>query len=135
MEKHHGQIVEYLVRKNGYSITDLAMELRVNRRSIYNYFQNCYLKRDVILKIGWVIRHDFSKEFPEIFNSEDFSYSHKQAKFTVFPPNTNNNNNNVSEDIWKDKYLELLESYNNALLGRLNILSGDQESIAKTVAN
>ena len=44
MEKHYGQIVEYLVRKNGYSITDLATELDVNRRSIYNYFQNQFLK-------------------------------------------------------------------------------------------
>ncbi|AMR32442.1 hypothetical protein A0256_13915 [Mucilaginibacter sp. PAMC 26640] len=68
MENHNGQIVEYVVRRNGYSITDLATELKVNRRSIYNYFQNRNLKHDVIYKIGLIIRHDFAKEFPDLFN-------------------------------------------------------------------
>lgn len=132
MEKHYGQVVEYLVRKNGYSITDLAIELNVNRRSIYNYFQNQFLKSDIIFKIGRVIRHDFSKEFPELFTPEDFADSYKQSKPAVI---TSMPIDSVVEEIWKDKYLNLLESYNEALLRRLQLQEGDKQTIGKAVAN
>jgi hypothetical protein len=118
MEKHRGQIVEYLVRRNGYSITDLASELNVNRRSIYNYFQNNLLKSDVIFKIGYVIRHDFSREFPEFFTAEDFSYKFKSVNAGAMPLN---NAVNMRDEHWKDKYLNLLEIYNEALLKKLNL--------------
>ena len=132
MEKHYGQIVEYLVRKNGYSITDLATELDVNRRSIYNYFQNQFLKSDIILKIGRVIRHDFSKEFPEFFTPEDFAPSYKQGKLTVV--GTNSINSPVTEEIWKDKYLALLESYNEALLKRLALQNEGKQNIGAVLS-
>ena len=118
MEKHYGQIVEYQVRKNGYSITDLATDLDVNRRSIYNYFQNQFLKSDIIFKIGRVIRHDFSKEFPEFFTSEDFTPNFKPANLKIVEASLNDNF--IGEELWKDKYLALLESYNEALLKRLS---------------
>lgn len=133
MEKHYGQIVEYLVRKNGYSITDLATELDVNRRSIYNYFQNQFLKRDVIFKIGRVIRHDFSKEFPEFFTHEDFATSFKKGNLSVVEASSTDKI--VEEDIWKDKYLALLESYNEALLKRLTQQNLTKQNAGATVAN
>ena len=133
MEKHYGQIVEYLVRKNGYSITDLATELNVNRRSIYNYFQNQFLKSDIIYKIGRVIRHDFSKEFPEFFTPEDFATSYKQGKLTVI--GTNSTDNPVTEEIWKDKYLALLESYNEALLKRLALQDEGKQNSGAVLSN
>lgn len=132
METHYGQIVEYWVRKNGYSITDLAIELDVNRRSIYNYFQNKYLKIDVILKVGRVIRHDFSKEFPEFFTSEDFAYAYKQIKpVAVFAGAAESD----VEENWKDKYLNLLEAYNEALLTRLNMQKTDTENVGNAIVN
>ncbi|MBL4675681.1 MAG: hypothetical protein JKY70_05680 [Mucilaginibacter sp.] len=72
MNKHQGKIIEYIVRKNGYNISDLARELGINRRSVYNYFGNNTVKSSVIIQIGSIIRHDFSTDFPEIFKSEDF---------------------------------------------------------------
>lgn len=132
MEKHYGQIVEYLVRKNGYSITDLATELDVNRRSIYNYFQNQFLKSDIILKIGRIIRHDFSKEFPEIFTPEDFTRSYKQNTLVV---KAGSPADDIPEEIWKDKYLNLLESYNEALLKRLNLQQGNKAGVSNTMSN
>ena len=109
MEKHHGQIVEYIIRKNGYSITDLAAELEVNRRSIYNYFQNRYLKYDVICKIGLIINHDFSKEFPDLFASKKVDLIEENSA-TFGQPGIH------SEELyWKDKYIRLLESYNAVL--------------------
>lgn len=124
MEKHYGQVVEYLVRKNGYSITDLASELDVNRRSIYNYFQNKFLKSDIIYKIGCVIRHDFSKEFPELFTPDDF-LKYGTLKFNVAPSSA------ISglEEEWKNKYLNLLETYNEALVKRIDFQTNKKENL------
>ncbi|TWR28835.1 TetR/AcrR family transcriptional regulator [Mucilaginibacter pallidiroseus] len=112
MEKHNGQITEYLVRKNGFSITELAQALNVNRRSIYNYFQNKHLKYEVILKIGRVIRHDFSSEFPEYFTSEEFDVPIKQYS----PNSISAQNQSIEDELWKDKYIDLLEKHQQLLL-------------------
>ncbi|GGH18300.1 hypothetical protein [Mucilaginibacter phyllosphaerae] len=107
MDKHYGQIVEYVVRKKGYSITDLAKAILVNRRSIYNWFNQKQLKSDIIYRIGYAIKHDFSNEFPELFCTEDFKSVYKTAKpFIAY---------HTGED-WKSKYLILLEKYNLMLL-------------------
>ncbi|MXV49556.1 helix-turn-helix domain-containing protein [Pedobacter sp. HMF7647] len=109
MEKHYGQLVEYRIRKNGYSITDLAKTMGVNRRSIYNWFNQRYLKTDIIYRIGCAIRHDFSQDFPEFFVSEDFSSMNKpyQGFFC--------SDLQASEN-WKTKYITLLEKYNELLV-------------------
>ncbi|AMR30096.1 hypothetical protein A0256_01025 [Mucilaginibacter sp. PAMC 26640] len=115
MDQHHGQIVEYVVRKNGYSITDLATQLNVKRRSIYNYFQTPNLKYDIIYKIGLIVRHDFSKEFPHLFTTDQFDLKKNRR---------DQNFKSLSEeksgsDFWKDKYIKLLEVYNGELRVRM----------------
>ncbi|MBL4676725.1 MAG: TetR family transcriptional regulator [Mucilaginibacter sp.] len=115
MSKHHGSIIEYVVRKHGYNISDLARELDVNRRSIYNYFGSQILKPNVIFQIGRVIRHDFSKEFPEIFEAEEF-----QDAFDIQPKFGVESVLSTDEAEYKEKYLELLERYNELLT---NIIS------------
>lgn len=113
MNTHQGQIVEYIVRKNGYNISDLAKALNVNRRSMYNWFNQKELKWDVIYKIGYIIRHDFSKEFPLLFTNEDFKGIY--APRSLMSPSSKAYNN---DDEWKDKYLNLLEKYNNELYNK-----------------
>jgi hypothetical protein len=82
----------------------------VNRRSVYNYFQNKYLKYDIIYKIGLLIRHDFSKEFPDMFTSEQFELTNKQSRaFQVAAVEQE------TVDYWQEKYIRLLENYNEAL--------------------
>lgn len=113
MDKHYGQIVEYVVRKTGYSISDLARVTHVNRRSVYNWFASKHLKSAIIYRIGHVIKHDFSKEFPELFISADFQTIFKtkqsfvsQVSGTVIDEN----------ETFKNKYISLLEKYNELLL-------------------
>lgn len=113
MEKHYGQIVEYRVRKNGYCISDLARATNVNRRSIYNWFDQKYLKVEIIYKIGCVIRHDFSQEFPEIFASEDFKIIHQVPDSQAYYKHEYSSKEN---EIWKNKYLHLLEIFNEMLI-------------------
>jgi AcrR family transcriptional regulator len=124
MEKHYGEIVEYYVRKKGVSITELAAGLNVNRRTVYNYFQNKYLKIDIIFDIGVLISHDFSSEFPELFTSEEFEKKTRQNvnNYLVVDPNSD-------EEKWKDKYIQLLEAYNETLGMQItDKASGDQQS-------
>ncbi|MBL4678625.1 MAG: helix-turn-helix transcriptional regulator [Mucilaginibacter sp.] len=112
MDKHHGQIIEYIVRKNGYSISDLARNTHVNRRSIYNWFNQKHLKADIIFNIGCVLRHDFSQEFPELFVSDDFKVISKVGQIHLPQVNTTHSEN----EFYKDKYLSLLERYNDLLV-------------------
>ena len=110
MEKHYGEIVECVVRKNGCSITELADGLNLNRRTVYNYFQNKYLKEDIIFKIGLLIRHDFSRELPELFTSEQFD-NQRPHPFN----DTALYNQEINNGYWKNKYTKLLEVYNETL--------------------
>ncbi|RVU02454.1 XRE family transcriptional regulator [Mucilaginibacter limnophilus] len=113
MEKHHGKIIEYRIRKNGYSISDLARCTQVNRRSVYNWFTQKNLKASIIYRVGCVLRHDFSEEFPELFTHDDF----KQI-YQVRQPFTQRANEPLFDETerWKNKYLNLLEKYNDTLL-------------------
>lgn len=126
MNTHQGQIVEYIVRKNGYNISSLAKELDVNRRSMYNWFNQKELKWDVIRRIGLAIRHDFSKEFPLLFTSEDF-----EAIYTL-RSSIPNYDKIDADNHWKSKYLNLLEKYNTELLNKTKRL--DQCSASTDVA-
>jgi transcriptional regulator with XRE-family HTH domain len=111
MEKHSGQIIEYVIRKKGFNISDLARSLNINRRSLYNWFNQKDLSAAHILKIGNVIRHDFSVEFPELFSKDDFKLLNQRYLDNIVVSTT-------PQQIidWEEKYLRLLEEYNNAVL-------------------
>ncbi|MDB5063543.1 MAG: hypothetical protein JWP67_3386 [Mucilaginibacter sp.] len=82
MNKHYGQIVEYVVRKAGYNAADLALKTNSNKRNIYHLFQAKNLRTDIIYNIGCIIKHDFSQEFPELFQnkkSEEDYTKHKKS--------------------------------------------------------
>jgi predicted transcriptional regulator len=108
MDIHHGEIVEKVVRRNGHSITDVARLTKVNRRSVYNWFNQPRLKPEIIYKIGCVINHDFSVELPQFFTPEDFEKGFKEHSPVE-------KRAEESKDIWKDKYIDLMERYNTLL--------------------
>jgi len=111
MEKHFGEIIEKVIRRNGYNISEVAKLMNVNRRSIYNWFAQPKLKAEVIFKIGCVLRHDFSKEFPELFSSEEFERAFEEKKQHALMATVEHEKVNF----WKDKYIQLLEEYNQIL--------------------
>lgn len=112
LERHYGEIVELAIRKSGYSITELARLTNVNRRTVYNWFVQKNLSVQIIYRIGVVLRHDFSKEFPELFSKDDFEEINMKDRNIV---TASNNLKEPTEYLWKDRYTTLLDSYNKFL--------------------
>lgn len=112
MNEHYGEIVEKIIRRNGYSISDLARIMNVNRRSIYSWFKQPRLKTEIIFKIGCALKRDLSTEFPDLFSSNDFQnpFNDKEDGYTVLSADEQ-----VKVNYWKDKYIDLLEQYNASL--------------------
>jgi len=113
MELNAGQIVERVVRRNKVSISELARRMQVNRRSVYNWFDQKALKIDIICKIGHVLNHDFSIDFPEAFGERGFSVVDKSVDGIDESEHKHPN----SVHYWMVKYISLLEKY-NALLSQ-----------------
>lgn len=114
MGKHYGQILERAIRRNGNSISDVARLLNINRRSVYNWFNQPQLRPEILYKIGRVIDYDFSVDLPHLFTPEDFI---KKPRLTI------NKEGQLMEDssgtcTWQQKYIDLLEKY-NALLSEI----------------
>jgi transcriptional regulator with XRE-family HTH domain len=128
MELHTGAIVERVVRRSGVSITELARRTHVNRRSVYNWFNQKRLKLDIICKIGSVLGHDFSIEFPNFFPKDEFTQMKRlmESKEEV--------ENSESVYFWMNKYISLLEKYNELLLkaSRKESKEGADELFNKT---
>jgi hypothetical protein len=115
MAQHHGQIVEKVFRRDGHSISEVARMLNINRRSIYNWFNQAVLRQEIIYKIGHGIMHDFSVEFPELFKASDFVFKNKPSasieEFKKQEPSWQAPN----EAQWREKYLELYPRYKKLL--------------------
>jgi predicted transcriptional regulator len=102
---HKGEIIKKAVYQSGYSITKLAKDLGKSRRWVYQLFENSNVSTDVVLAIGNVIYHDFSELIQVMPKSSETN--------GVNPPNSTN-------IFWKDKYINLLEEYNDLLKKYLN---------------
>ncbi|WP_295718854.1 hypothetical protein [Mucilaginibacter sp.] len=113
MDKHYGQTVEAVIRKKGYSISEIAHLAHVNRRSVYNWFNQKYLKTEIIFSLGLLLKHDFSVEFPDLFTKKDF-----QEIYNYQEPNPDDLilKDTITHHVWKNRYIELLEQYNQLKL-------------------
>lgn len=112
MNKHNGQTVEYVIRRNGHNLSALSKLLNVNRRSLYNWFADRNLKSEIIYRIGTAVDYDFSKEFPEMFTSDSFMKAANQRFLDATASN--------DESEWQMKYITLLEQYNAMLIRRMS---------------
>jgi plasmid maintenance system antidote protein VapI len=95
-------IVEKSVRESGFPITELARRMKKSRRHIYNLFENPHLSLDEILQIGKIIHYDFSELFTEVSNKKSLVEDSNAAYGDI-------------DNYWKNKYLVLLEKYNELL--------------------
>ena len=110
MKNHSGLIVEKAVRRSGISITELARRLKVDRKSIYNWFHQENLNLEIIARIGYCMNYDFSKDFPDCSFDELLDIYREPIPVSI---------ENLS--YWKTKYVDLLEKYNNLLSSKIFI--------------
>lgn len=103
--QHRGEIIRKAVYNSGYTITEIAKSIGKSRKWMYLMFENSNVSLDVILQIGKIIHYDFTEEIKEFFPSQkttnNFSSSHEKEEITP--------------EYWKNKYLKLLEEYNDLL--------------------
>ena len=98
---HKGQVIEKAVKESSITRTQLAKKLGKSRQWLYNVFESSQVSMDVILEIGKAIHYDFSKDFKQLKN-----YSVKTNLSVAEEDNV---------DYWKQKYILLLEEYNQLL--------------------
>ena len=113
---HRGKILENFIKDRvpKVSIAALARNIGYDRTTVYQHFGNDNLDYSIILKYGKALNHDFSREFPEMM---DFMSS-KQEPLTEY--NIMTTAEALQErDYWKDKYIGLMERYNELILSQL----------------
>lgn len=112
MSTHRGEIVKNVIMRKGYTAREIAKFTNVNRRSVYNWFSQEELNANIIFRIGSIINHNFSAEFPDLFTNHDFDIiSTEPIKLSEREPTLE-----IQKDaVWQDKYIEVLEKYNELL--------------------
>jgi hypothetical protein len=100
--QHRGEIIKEAVYKSGYPITELAKRMGKSRRWVYLLFENNTVSIDIMLQIGKIIHYDFSEEL-------------NRPSANLFTTNEPQSLYISDEEYWKNKYLNLLEEYNELL--------------------
>ena len=100
--QHRGEIIKEAVYKSGYPITELAKRMGKSRRWVYLLFENNTVSIDIMLQIGKIIHYDFSEEL-------------NRPSANLFTTNEPTSLYISDEEYWKNKYLNLLEEYNELL--------------------
>lgn len=132
MVQNKGDIIERVVRTK-IGISELSRILNVSRTSIYNWFEHGHLSLETISKIGQAINHDFANEFPE-----EFAKAKNSAIVDATPEKkTENGNCDSSVQYWMNKYITLLEKYNELLIeiGKPEPKKADSKIAGSTVLN
>jgi hypothetical protein len=101
---HMGKTLERMLRQHFSYITEVAIEVGVDRRTLYNWFNKEYLSPSIMSR--------FSKSM--IFNPYSLGPI-QDATIDLECEQTTSSSN----DIWKHKYLILLERHNDLLRTQL----------------
>ncbi|NRA10797.1 MAG: hypothetical protein HRT57_02435 [Crocinitomicaceae bacterium] len=108
--QHKGEIIEKAVRESGHSITKLAQKMGKSRRWVYQIFDSAIVPIDYIMDIGTIIHHDFTGDIKGIKLYPGGSTAPK------FEDSSFSGKNNPDEvELWREKYVMLLEKYNDLL--------------------
>ncbi len=112
---HRGQIVEKVIKGDGYKLKNLALKLGVSRGTLYKYFNQADLSSEFIIKLGRIIKHDFRQEIPSLV--EDM----REKKVEKEVENVDDKHDEFNRELEQElvtvqrKYYELLEEYTNVI--------------------
>jgi predicted transcriptional regulator len=81
---HRDEIIKKAIYNSGISVTVLAYKLGKSRRWVYQMFNKCNVLLDMVIKIGYLIYHDFSIEIDElkiIIDNNNISENNKNVDY------------------------------------------------------
>jgi hypothetical protein len=118
-EIHVGKLLEELIRSNNLPISEVARKIKVNRRSLYNWFEKTSLRSYTLQRICYVLVYDFSVKLPDFLREEflqdkNLLQSAPETKVEAEDEGIN------SAQFWMNKYIYLLEQYNQVLAKEIN---------------
>lgn len=124
---HQGEILQEAIKNSGISITRIVDELGITRPTIYRKFKDETLDYNFVKRVGEIIAHDFSQDFT--------SLQQVALPFNVTSVSNSVTNSSVKQPLQRtavaavadadlsnqlmalqQKYIALLESYNELLL-------------------
>ena len=108
--QHKGEIIEKAVRESGHSITKLAQKMGKSRRWVYQIFDSSIVPIDYIMEIGKIIHHDFTDDIKGIK-----LYQGGLGTSSFEDKSMSGNKKPDEVEYWKEKYVVLLEKYNDLL--------------------
>jgi transcriptional regulator with XRE-family HTH domain len=111
MKTNEGELLRKVIKRSGINITELSRRLNVDRRSVYYWFNQQKISYGVAAKVGRALNYDFSEEFPD-YNIKKLL----EEKQTAGPQAEQKNKEIIN--IWMNKYIDLLEKYNQLLIQR-----------------
>lgn len=111
---HRGEVLKSLIAASDLNITIVTNRAGYNRSSYYNHILIPDLSYSILRKYGRALNHDFSREFPEMR-----SYDHLEDPQVLYGGTPTIAGLTKQRDDWKDKYLQLLEKYNQLIEGQL----------------
>ncbi|WP_162054322.1 helix-turn-helix domain-containing protein [Pontibacter pamirensis] len=125
---HRGEIIKDAIKASGVAVGVVAEKLGISRKTLYNKFKESSIPYSFILKLGEVIHHDFSLEFPHLSKTVKKETPKPQApinnnlllQFDGAPqePYKPNSMKECEQELvtLQRKYISLLENFNELLL-------------------
>lgn len=124
---HRGEVIRDAIKASGVAVGVVADKLGVSRKTLYNKFKETGIPYSFILRLGEVIHHDFSEEFPHLSKNIKKEAALQQPQntnlllpFDVEPqeaPKPGNMEACEAELLnLQRKYIALLEKFNELLL-------------------
>lgn len=110
---NRGQILATIVGSSKLTKSEAAIRAGYTRSSYYKHIENPELDYHILMAYGKAIGHDFTEEFPDMPK-----YVLEESEAAYGQPKTIEEAIQQKE-IWKNKYLELLEKYNRLMEEKL----------------
>jgi len=109
MKLNRGQVLAAVVEASGLGKEEAAKKAGYTRSAYYKHIENPNLDYHILMSYGKAIRHDFTEEFPDMPR-----YMMEEPDEAYGKPKTLEEAVKLM-DIWKNKYLELMEKYNRLI--------------------
>jgi len=110
---NRGQVLAAAVEASGLGKEEAARRAGYTRSAYYKHIENPNLDDHILIAYGKAIKYDFTEEFPGMPK-----YMMEEPEEVYGRPKTMEEANKII-DLWKNKYLELLEKYNRLIEDRM----------------